>query len=1140
MSDLSERISIIIQAVDDTKGAFIKAVKDITGLGEASKQASKGVDQVEAALSGAAAAYSKTEKEVKGTIQATKEMWAACDKAAKSVKETGKALDATAKQADEAGKNMEKAAKGTGGLASAISGAVGAVSSLAAAFSTLGLPVVEAATFERKMKEVGAISEATESQMVALTETARQMGRDTEYSAQQAAEGLKLLAAGGFNAEQAIAGLPGVLNLAMTEGMGLGEAADYAASIIGGMKLKVQDLDHVVDVLAQTSADSASSVTQLAEALSYAAPTAAAVGMDINQTAAALGVLHNAGIKASSAGTGLRGVLTALIDPTKEGANALRAMGVEIAKNSDGSINFAETFGRLNRANMDLAQATQIFNKLNAGSALIFANSLDKLSESTERNTSSQGRAAKMAADFNASTVGAWRNFQSAASDAAIEIGNKMLPAITGVLKAMTTLMGWVGKAAEEFPTLTKVVASLIAVITGFVTVSGTAKVVMAGLEMATAGMGAKMLSLVGIISKVAMALKALALSNPILAAITVAIAAGAAAWAIFGQSSLEASEKHAAAAAALDKARLAAEAEVKSLNDLRDSLLTTKQGTADHAAAEEKLAQIVPGVNTALDERGRVLGTVSGALDENIAKLDSYIGLKKQEAELNTAMQLQEVANAYLTASKGIEEYKNNLQSWYGIGQETQNLFQEGVLWLNKLTGTYQKNIEEGSNMRANLDKQKEAFQGFLAKLAGSGATFEQVNKMLNDIHLDEETKTKILNDYQTMLTSMAQKAADAAANTKTANTTSMNDTAKFTAEQIEAMKTKWEGYAEKVKSLTEEIAGAQRSLSDELRGMAQSGMTDIQAWQDRKAQAQEYFTAAKTAIEEANAAKAAGNEGLYDQKMEQAKQLIIESKDAYKSLNEEVKSNGQVVITHQEGLKVAMQGVKEAGDALLQVMKDQRTTAAEGMKELEKKVDFSALTAGVDEVKLKWIAGWEEMAAKANEQIKAVDMALDAVAKKERWATIYVKDGKAETVTGAGSTVNGVSNYQVGGQAGYPRRAGRLPGWGGGDRIRALLEAGEFIVRKEAVRKYGVGLFHALNGMTMNMGSVIKAQVGGLIPRLPSTQPIRMRNGGAVGGAAKPSEVVELRFSGGSLYGDRGSVDSLLAQLKEAELSA
>ena len=1123
--NLSEKISIIIQAIDDTKGAVNKAVKDMTGLGEASKRASTGVNQAE--------------KSLKGTVTATKEMWQACERASKEVNKTGKSLGDAARNADKASKEFDKTKKGATGLADAMSGVVQVVGALTGAFTTLGLPIIEASTFERKMKEVAAISEATAGELEALTAAARKMGRETEYSAQEAGEGLKLLAAGGFSAQEAIVGLPGVLNLAMTEGMALGDAADYAASIIGGMGLEVKDLDHVVDVLAQTSADSASSVTQLAEALAYSSPIAAAVGMDINETAAALGVLHNAGIKASSAGTNLRGVLTSLMKPTKEGADALAAIGVEIAKNADGSIDFYETFQRLGNANMSLAESTAIFNKLNAGSALIFSKSLDELQASTNANTEAQGRAAKMAADFNDSTVGAWRNFKSAASDAAIEIGNKFLPAITDTLKFLANLMNGVSSLAAEFPVLTKVIGVLVTALTAFVVIAGSAKVAMYGMGLAFAGMGENVAKATGLITKLGIAMKALAVSNPILAAIAVAVTAGATAWAIFGESSFEASEKHAEAALAIDKARESAEKEVATLNDLRNTLLTAKQGSTEHVNAQQRLAEVVPGVNLSLDEQGRVLGTVTVELDNNIAKLDEYIALKQKEAEINTAFQLQEMALAYSEASTSVADYKNNLETWYGIGKEQQNIFQSSVLWLNKLTGTYQSNIKEGANMRENLEKQKSAFEAFLAKLASSGTTFEQVDKMLNDIHLDESTKANILEQYSAMLADMTRKASEEAGKAKQAQTDAMGETTEITGEQLTSMKQQWEGYAERVRTLTDEIVGATRSLNDELRGMAQSGMSDLEAWKDRKAQAKEYYAAAQEAIAEANAAKAAGNEALYTQKMEEAKQLAIESKDAYKSLNEEVKSNGQVVISSQEGLKTAMDGVKEAGALVLEIMKDQRQTAADSMADLEKKVDFSTLTEGIDAVKLKWIEGWKEMAAAANEQIADIDMKLDAVAKKERWATIYVKDGKTETVTGTYQT-GGVAGYATGG---FPRRSGSLPGWGGGDKIRALLEAGEFIVRKEAVRKYGVDLLYALNGMRLNIGSTIKAQVGGLIPsvpRIPNVQPVRMASGGAVAGASRPAQVVELRFSGGSLYGDRGSVDGLLRQLEEAGMSA
>lgn len=1137
----SQTISLIIQAIDETKGALGKATADLRTLNEASSVVSKGLGKTSDALKACENAYAAVQADVKKTAAVTKEMAGAAQVAAQAVDKESKSLDAAGASAEKSVGKFAKAKDGIRAIGDAAQGAIGAITGLIGTFATMGMPVIEAAQFERKIKEVGSISEATSTQLKDMADVARQMGKDTEYSALQAASGMKELAAGGLNAQEAMAALPDTLNLAMSDSMELAAAAEYAMGIMNGMQMQVKDLGHITDVLAQTSADSASSVSSLAEALSYAAPEAAAIKMPLEQTAAALGILHNNGIKASSAGTNFRGVITALVDPTEEAKRALAGMGVEIAKTADGSIDFFETLKRLHNANMTLAQSTQIFNKLNAGAALIFSNSLDKLTESTNNNIDSQGRAAKMAADFNATTVGTWRNFTSAMSDAAIEIGDKFRPAIESVLKTLTSFANGVANLAKEFPVTTKTLGFLLVGLTTFIALAGMAKVAAftmgGGLEMMATGFT----FVIGAVTRASVAIRGFSVANPILAALTGVVVVATAAWKVFGKTSLDSSKQHADMAEKINATREAAEKEVKSLKDLKESLLNTKQGSKEHADAEEKLARIVPGVNTELDNQGRILGTVKGQLDGNIQKLNEYIALKEKESQIQAALQLEQLARAYFDAGTAVEGYKNNLQKWYGVGQSSTSMLQNFWRGLNQLTGTYDKNIQSGSQMIENLDQQKTKFEEFLQKLANSGATIDQVSAMLNNIHLDEGTKNKIITQYGDMLKGMEAKAKESAEAVKDANNKSATKTATYSDEQLKEMASQWEQYAQKVKSITQEISGMQRGLNAELRDMSRSTMDDSKAWQDRKKEADGYYKASQDAIAAAKAAKNAGNNALAEQKMEEAKDNAIAAKDAYKDLNKEVKVNGEIIIPAAEAQKTAMDGVFKAGTQAIEVTKLQRQEALNGMAEIEKKIGFKAIKGQIGEVKAEWGQSWETMAQSADEKLQKIRTTMNGLIEQaQKWATVWqFADGSSKVVKGEGSTVTGVSEspkkYAVGG---YTRRAGSLPGWGGGDRIRALLEAGEFIIRKEAVRKYGLGLFHALNSMTAGAGSIVKAKVGGLIPAISMSNPVKLQTGGSPGQAAV-SKVVELRFGGGSLFGDAGSVDALLKNLETAGLA-
>lgn len=1217
----SETISLIIQAIDDTKGVVAKTVSDINNLKSSSDDAAESVDKINKSLSDTAGSADKATKSTKQVKDETKNLSDAVDEATKSVAKEAKELDNAGKETDELGKKTQKAKKDVKDFGEVVSGVVQIISGMAASMATVVAPVIQSAQFERKMKEVGAIAEATKDEMKDLTAAARKMGDETEYSSTDAAQALKDLAAGGFNAKQSIEALPGVLNLAMTDNIALGQAAEFATSILNGMQLPVSQTNRVVDVLAQTSADSASSVTSLAEAMSYAAPVAASIKMPIEQTAAALGILHNNGIKASSAGTNLRGVIMELVDPTEEGKAALAKLGVQIAKNADGSIDFYNTFKRLHDAHMSLAESTAIFNKLNAGAAMIFANSLDKLTEYTDNNAASQGRAAKMAKEFNDSTTGAWRNFTSSVEGAAIEVGNKFMPMIVSTLNVLTSFGNSIANFAKDHATLTKIIGLSVAGLTLYVSGAGLAKI-------ATTAFGGSIMSIVGWMTTARLAISAfvaelwtITAANPAILAVVAVLGAAVIAWNMFSDSTVSASKKHAEAAESFAKAKDSVDEEVSSLKKLQADLLDTSKTSEQHKALEEKLALVLPGVTTKLDDQGRAYGALRNKTDENNKKLQEYIELKEKEAKIDTAHQLEELAKAYSTASQSVKIYRRDREALFGDGKTETTFKQRQEKWLQEITGGYAKFNKNGADAIANMNQQETTFDAFIAKLINSGTSVDQLNAMLNSIHIDEatkqtildkfneiasgvkttvdaaaadlqmqlnspnvtpetkaqiigkyqeiasgakistaesidevnkilnslsiddRTKKKILSDYTVMVDGIKTKIADIGV----ANAVSSQSTNQYTTDQIKEMAKRWDELSQKVKGYSVEITNMQVSLTHELRAMGQTTMSDLGAWADRRKEANEYYDMANKALQEAQKAKDAGNYALAEQKYAEAKDYALQSKDAFKSLNVEIKDGDEVIQDALASQSIAMRGVREAGQLAIDIIKAQRKDAIDGMNDIKNKIGVDSLKATLGDFKVNWDETWATMAESANEQLANIRSWFTDFWKDQRreWVTMWqLPDGSVLKQSGEGITQN-TSEPQKFATGGYPRRAGWLPGWGGGDRIRALLEAGEFIVRKEAVAKYGVGLFHALNSMAVGAGAMVKARVGGLIaPVMPSfkiSEPARFKTGGDVKGTKQSTpKIVEVKFIDGSLFGDEDSVDSFVNHLSKAGLTA
>lgn len=220
-----------------------------------------------------------------------------------------------------------------------------------AAVTALGAAGVAAikvgSDFEAAMSEVQAISGATGSDLEKLSDAAKEMGATTKFSASESAEALKYMAMAGWDTEEMLNGLPGVINLAAASGEALGTVSDIVTDAMTAFGLSTEETSRFVDVLAQTANKSNTNVAMLGESFQYVAPVAGALGFSIEDTAVALGLMANSGIKASQAGTSLRTLFTNLTNPVGQSAKAIEALGISI-QNSDGSMkSFSEIMGDL-------------------------------------------------------------------------------------------------------------------------------------------------------------------------------------------------------------------------------------------------------------------------------------------------------------------------------------------------------------------------------------------------------------------------------------------------------------------------------------------------------------------------------------------------------------------------------------------------------------------------------------------------------------------------------------------------------------------------------------------------------------------------------------------------------------------------
>ncbi|MBS5794826.1 MAG: phage tail tape measure protein [Clostridiales bacterium] len=210
------------------------------------------------------------------------------------------------------------------GITTAIAGVSTGIGGLGAASISVGK------NFETAMSKVQATSGASADDLERLKEKALEMGASTKFSASESAEVLNYMAMAGWKTEQMIGGIGGIMDLAAASGEDLAMVSDIVTDGLTAFGLSANESGRFADVLAAASSNANTNVSMLGESFKYVAPVAGALGYSIEDTSVALGLMANAGIKASQSGTSLRTLMTNLASPTKNSAMAIQQLGLNI------------------------------------------------------------------------------------------------------------------------------------------------------------------------------------------------------------------------------------------------------------------------------------------------------------------------------------------------------------------------------------------------------------------------------------------------------------------------------------------------------------------------------------------------------------------------------------------------------------------------------------------------------------------------------------------------------------------------------------------------------------------------------------------------------------------------------------------
>lgn len=340
--------------------------------------------------------------------------------------------------------------------------------------------VTVAANFEQQMSKVQAISGATAEDTDRLTESARQWGRDTKYSATEAGEAFEYMALAGWKTDDMLEGIGGILNLAAASAMDLGTASDIVTDYLTAFGLSAKDAGKFADEMAYAMSHSNTTTEALGEAYKNCAATAASMGYSVEETTAVLMTMANAGVKGGEAGTALNAIMTRLATDTKGCATELSKYGVEVydAQGNMNSLSSILTGVRgvwnnlTDEQQANLAKTIAGTNQFSALQTIMSGLSDEAIasgmsfSDYSEALQNCDGTASDMAATMQDNLLGRLTQLKSKLEDVGITIGNSLMP-------FMEKAVAKIGELADKFAALSPQQQETILKIAGVVAAIG-------------------------------------------------------------------------------------------------------------------------------------------------------------------------------------------------------------------------------------------------------------------------------------------------------------------------------------------------------------------------------------------------------------------------------------------------------------------------------------------------------------------------------------------------------------------------------------------------------------------------------------------------------------------------------------------
>ena len=317
------------------------------------------------------------------------------------------------------------------------------------------IAVKTGADFDSAMSKVAAVSGATGSEMDALREKAHEMGSKTKFSASEAADAMNYMAMAGWKTNDMLSGIEGIMNLAAASGEDLASTSDIVTDALTAFGLSASDSGHFADILAAASSNANTNVSMMGETFKYAAPVLGSLGYSAEDSAIAIGLMANAGIKSSQAGTALRSAITNLAKPTDTVASAMEQYGISLTDSSGKMYSLRELMEQLRQKLGGLSEAEQaqvaasLFGKEAMSGMLAIINGspadFEKLSNAIDTCSDTvdgyNGTTEKMAAVMQDNLAGQVTILKSQLEELAISFSDILMPTIRSIVSRIQELV---------------------------------------------------------------------------------------------------------------------------------------------------------------------------------------------------------------------------------------------------------------------------------------------------------------------------------------------------------------------------------------------------------------------------------------------------------------------------------------------------------------------------------------------------------------------------------------------------------------------------------------------------------------------------------------------------------------------------